>query len=262
MAVSSTRQELLPSLCIVEHQQLQALHKEFCQQLVGTRYLGQYANAAIHNRCMTYHTMPEGRENLISSLVTVHMTLLSSSILQATSSSFNVLAELEAIRHKRDEAAQQNEAPVAGSVEGQSVPVKIETLIMVARKDRELFGADYAANAVFEIGTDWPSTDPATGASFCCAASSLFGLCCFGILTQLSDANQLLTKLLVKSLQLLVLLYTQAWEQLLTESPSAGTIDSEQWQTQSILMTPLQDSQQLKLAKWKFQLLGILQWGH
>eukprot|EP00731_Ephydatia_muelleri_P016913 Em0010g11a len=41
---------------------------------------------------------------------------------QATSSSFNVLAELEAIRHKRDEAAQQNEAPVAGSVEGQSVP--------------------------------------------------------------------------------------------------------------------------------------------
>eukprot|EP00731_Ephydatia_muelleri_P007440 Em0003g1688a len=26
------------------------LHKEFCQQLVGTRYLGQYANAAIHNR--------------------------------------------------------------------------------------------------------------------------------------------------------------------------------------------------------------------
>ena len=50
------------------------------------------------------------------------MTLLSSSILQATSSSFNVLAELEAIRHKRDEAAQQNEAPVAGSVEGQSVP--------------------------------------------------------------------------------------------------------------------------------------------
>ena len=25
-------------------------------------------------------------------------------------------------------------------------------------------------------GTDWPSTDPATGASFCCAASSLFGL--------------------------------------------------------------------------------------
>eukprot|EP00731_Ephydatia_muelleri_P034649 Em0070g5a len=48
---------------------------------------------------------------------------------QATSSSFNVLAELEAIRHKRDEAAQQNEAPVAGSVEGQSVPVKIETLV-------------------------------------------------------------------------------------------------------------------------------------
>ena len=28
---------------------------------------------------------------------------------------------------------------------------------------------------------------------------------------------------------------------LFTESPSAGTIDSEQWQTQSILMTPLQD---------------------
>ncbi|KAL5491880.1 hypothetical protein EMCRGX_G002480 [Ephydatia muelleri] len=41
--------------------------------------------------------------------------------------------------------------------------------------------------------------------------------------------------------------------------PSAGTIDSEQWQTQFILMIPLQDSQQLKLAKWKFQLLGILQ---
>eukprot|EP00731_Ephydatia_muelleri_P019444 Em0012g269a len=80
MAVSSTRQELLPSLYIVEHQQLQALHKEFCQQL-------------------------------------------------ATPSSFNMLAELEAIQHKRDEAAQQNEAPVAGSVEGQSVPVKIETLV-------------------------------------------------------------------------------------------------------------------------------------
>ena len=46
---------------------------------------------------------------------------------------------------------------------------------------------------------------------------------------------------------------------LFTELPSAGTIDSEQWQTQSILMIPLQDSQQLKLAKWKFQLLGILQ---
>ncbi|KAL5473546.1 hypothetical protein EMCRGX_G028037 [Ephydatia muelleri] len=30
---------------------------------------------------------------------------------------------------KRDEVAQQNEAPVAGSVEGQSVPVKIETLV-------------------------------------------------------------------------------------------------------------------------------------
>ena len=40
-----------------------------------------------------------------------------------------MLAELEAIRHKKDEAAQQNEAPVAGSVEGQSVPVKIETLV-------------------------------------------------------------------------------------------------------------------------------------
>ena len=40
-----------------------------------------------------------------------------------------MLAELEAYRHKRDEAAQQNEAPVAGSVEGQSVPVKIETLV-------------------------------------------------------------------------------------------------------------------------------------
>ncbi|KAL5509269.1 hypothetical protein EMCRGX_G004608 [Ephydatia muelleri] len=75
-------------LCIVEHQQLQALHKEFCQQL---------------------------REGELDQ--------------QATSSSFNVLAELEAIRHKRDEAAQQNEAPVAGSVEGQSVPVKIETLV-------------------------------------------------------------------------------------------------------------------------------------
>eukprot|EP00731_Ephydatia_muelleri_P010263 Em0005g849a len=48
---------------------------------------------------------------------------------QATPSSFNMLAELEAIQHKRDEAAQQNEAPVAGSVEGQSVPVKIETLV-------------------------------------------------------------------------------------------------------------------------------------
>eukprot|EP00731_Ephydatia_muelleri_P019445 Em0012g270a len=32
-------------------------------------------------------------------------------------------------RPKRDEAAQQNEAPVAGSVEGQSVPIKIETLV-------------------------------------------------------------------------------------------------------------------------------------
>ncbi|KAL5509268.1 hypothetical protein EMCRGX_G004607 [Ephydatia muelleri] len=32
-------------------------------------------------------------------------------------------------RPKRDEAAQQNEAPVAGSVEGQSVPLKIETLV-------------------------------------------------------------------------------------------------------------------------------------
>eukprot|EP00731_Ephydatia_muelleri_P010264 Em0005g850a len=88
MAVSSTRQELLPSLCIVEHQQLQALHKEFCQQL---------------------------REGELDQ--------------QATPSSFNMLAELEAIQHKRDEAAQQNEAPVAGSVEGQSVPVKIETLV-------------------------------------------------------------------------------------------------------------------------------------
>ncbi|KAL5515934.1 hypothetical protein EMCRGX_G001183 [Ephydatia muelleri] len=47
-----------PKLVMVEHQHLQALHKEFCQQLVGTRYL----------------------------------------------------AELEAIRHKRDKAAQQNEA--------------------------------------------------------------------------------------------------------------------------------------------------------
>ena len=43
---------------------------------------------------------------------------------------------------------------------------------------------------------------------------------CIGILTQVSGANQLLTKLLVKSLQLLVLHYTQAWEQLLT-----GTAD-------------------------------------
>ena len=66
---------------------------------------------------------------LVNSLVTVHTTLLSSSIPQATPSSFNMLAELEAIRHKRDEAAQQNEAPVAGSVEGQSVPVKVETLV-------------------------------------------------------------------------------------------------------------------------------------
>ena len=66
---------------------------------------------------------------LVNSLVTVHTTLLSSSIPQATSSSFNMLAELEAIRHKRDEAAQHNEAPVAGSVEGQSVPVKTETLV-------------------------------------------------------------------------------------------------------------------------------------
>ncbi|KAL5479381.1 hypothetical protein EMCRGX_G022899 [Ephydatia muelleri] len=180
-----------------------------------------------------------GKENLISRAGGFKGVKNSPSIMKATSSSFNVLAELEAIRHKRDEAAQQNEAPVAGSVEGQSVP---------ACKNRD-------------TGTDWPSTDPATGVSFCCAASSLFGLSCFGILTQLSDANQLLTKLFVKSLQLLVL-HTQAWEQLLTESPSAGTIDSEQWQTQSILMTPLQDSQQLKLAKWKFQLLGILQWGH
>ncbi|KAL5473545.1 hypothetical protein EMCRGX_G028036 [Ephydatia muelleri] len=73
---------------IVEHQQLQALHKEFCQQL---------------------------REGELDQ--------------QATPSSCNMLAELEAIRHKRDEAAQQNEAPVAGSVEGQSVPVKIETLV-------------------------------------------------------------------------------------------------------------------------------------
>ncbi|KAL5505303.1 hypothetical protein EMCRGX_G006715 [Ephydatia muelleri] len=38
---------------------------------------------------------------------------------QATPSSFNMLAELEAIQHKRDEAAQQNEIPAAGSVEGQ-----------------------------------------------------------------------------------------------------------------------------------------------
>ncbi|KAL5491496.1 hypothetical protein EMCRGX_G016793 [Ephydatia muelleri] len=89
---SSTHQELLPSLYIVEHQQLQALHKEFCQQLVDTRYLGELDQ-------------------------------------QATPSSFNMLAELEAIRHKRDDTAQQNEAPVAGSVEGQSVPVKIETLV-------------------------------------------------------------------------------------------------------------------------------------
>eukprot|EP00731_Ephydatia_muelleri_P038945 Em1003g1a len=153
MAVSSTRQELLPSLCIVEHQQLQALHKELCQQLVGTRYL---ANTAIHNRWLgglkdqklPFHN--EGRKQescygpvssspfspssipptlLVNSLVTVHTTLLSSSIPQATPSSFNMLAELEAIQHKRDEAAQQNEAPVAGSVEGQSVPVKIETLV-------------------------------------------------------------------------------------------------------------------------------------
>ena len=66
---------------------------------------------------------------LVNSLVTVHTTLLSSYIPQATPSSFNMLAELEAIWHKRDEAAQQNEAPVAGSVEGQSVPVKMETLV-------------------------------------------------------------------------------------------------------------------------------------
>eukprot|EP00731_Ephydatia_muelleri_P004828 Em0002g1004a len=156
MAVSSTRQELLPSLYIVEHQQLQALHKEFCQQLVGTRYLGQYANAAIHNRWLgglKGQKLPFRNEShkqescygpvssspfspssipptlLVNGLVTVHTTLLSSSIPQATPSSFNMLAELEAIQHKRDEAAQQNEAPVAGSVEGQSVPVKIETLV-------------------------------------------------------------------------------------------------------------------------------------
>ncbi|KAL5517743.1 hypothetical protein EMCRGX_G003352 [Ephydatia muelleri] len=130
MAVSSTRQELLPSLYIVEHQQLQVLHKEFRQQLVGTRYLGQYANAAIHAQQM-YDISHDarGKENLISSLITVHTTLLSSSIPQATPSSFNMLAELEAIRHKWDEAAQQNEAPVAGSVEGQSVPVKTKTLV-------------------------------------------------------------------------------------------------------------------------------------
>ncbi|KAL5509267.1 hypothetical protein EMCRGX_G004606 [Ephydatia muelleri] len=78
-------------LCIVEHQQLQALHKEFW---------------------LAPDTWREGELDQL-----------------ATSSSFNVLAELEAIRHKRDEAAQQNEAPVAGSVEGQSVPVKIETLV-------------------------------------------------------------------------------------------------------------------------------------
>ena len=66
---------------------------------------------------------------LVNSLITVHTTLLSSSIPQATPSSFNMLAELEAIWHKRDDAVQQNEAPVAGSVEGQSLPVKIETLL-------------------------------------------------------------------------------------------------------------------------------------
>eukprot|EP00731_Ephydatia_muelleri_P000365 Em0001g365a len=124
--VSSTRQELLPSLCIVEHQQQQALYKEFCQQLVGTRYLGQYSYP---QQMYDISHDARGKENLISSLVTVHITLLSSSIPQATPSSFNMLAELEAYRHKRDEAAQQNEAPVAGSVEGQSVPVKIETLV-------------------------------------------------------------------------------------------------------------------------------------
>eukprot|EP00731_Ephydatia_muelleri_P036639 Em0296g1a len=70
-----------------------------------------------------------GKENLISRAGGFKGVKNSPSIMKATSSSFNVLAELEAIRHKRDEAAQQNEAPVAGSVEGQSVPVKIETLV-------------------------------------------------------------------------------------------------------------------------------------
>ncbi|KAL5515504.1 hypothetical protein EMCRGX_G000678 [Ephydatia muelleri] len=130
MAVSSTRQELLPSLYIVEHQQLQALHKEFCQQLVGTRYLGQsVCQCSYPQQMYDISHDARGKENLISSLVTVHTTLLSSSIPQTTPSSFNMLAELEAIQHKRDEAAQQNEAPVAGSVEGQSVPVKIKTLV-------------------------------------------------------------------------------------------------------------------------------------
>ncbi|KAL5515505.1 hypothetical protein EMCRGX_G000679 [Ephydatia muelleri] len=161
-------QELLPSLYIVEHQQLQALHKEFCQQLVGTRYLGQsVCQCSYPQQMYDISHDARGKENLISrvknspsvmkvtsknlamalyppspfspssipptllvnSLVTVHTTLLSSSIPQTTPSSFNMLAELEAIQHKRDEAAQQNEAPVAGSVEGQSVPVKIKTLV-------------------------------------------------------------------------------------------------------------------------------------
>ncbi|KAL5491205.1 hypothetical protein EMCRGX_G016451 [Ephydatia muelleri] len=141
----STRQELLPSLYIVEHQQLQALHKEFCQQLVGTRYLGL---GGLKGQKLPFHNESHKQEScsspvssspfspssihptlLVNSLVTVHTTLLSSSIPQATPSSFNMLAELEAIQHKRDEAAQQNEAPVAGSVEGQSVPVKIKTLV-------------------------------------------------------------------------------------------------------------------------------------
>ena len=53
---------------------------------------------------------------------------------------------------------------------------------------------------------------------------------CIGILTQVSGANQLLTKLLVKSLQLLVLHYTQAWEQLLT-----GTADCHKGEMQEPL---------------------------
>ena len=50
---------------------------------------------------------------------------------------------------------------------------------------------------------------------------------CISILTQVSGANQLLTKLLVKSLQLLVLHYIQAWEQLLT-----GTADCHKGEMQ------------------------------
>eukprot|EP00731_Ephydatia_muelleri_P038337 Em0726g1a len=82
------------------------LHKEFCQQLVGTRYLGQYSYP---QQMYDISHDARGKENLISRAGGGKGVKNSPSVMKATPSSCNMLAELEAIRHKRDEAAQQNE---------------------------------------------------------------------------------------------------------------------------------------------------------